>query len=135
LGENFFSYWSLQDVFSWHGRFEEAAAAGEMALALSGRHAWAMSSQAMVYSRWGKIDKAKAIYAELVERATERFVQPSMLAIAASASGELDKAVVHARESYEMRDSFLIAGKHFPNFGLLREDHRFCEILARMDFK
>lgn len=135
LGENFFSYWSLQDVFHWHGRFEEAAAAGEMALALSGRHGWAMSSQAMIYSRWGKIDKAKAIYAELVERAAERYVQPSMLAIAASASGELDKAVVPARESYEMRDSFLIAGKHFPNFGLLREDHRFREILARMDLR
>jgi len=132
LEESFIAYWGLQFSLHWDGQFEEAAAAGEMALALSGRHAFALGGLAVTYADWGKTAEAKAIYAELVARAVHEYIQPSALALAASATGEQDKALAHAREAYEIRDPVLQQGRHLPNFARLREDPRFQEILARM---
>jgi integrase len=42
--------WSLQCALHWNRQFEEAAAAGDMALALSGRHLFAMSEQVTIFA-------------------------------------------------------------------------------------
>jgi len=135
LEESFLTYWVLQQALHADRQFEEAVAVGETALALSGRHALAMSSQAMIFADWGKTSAAQALYAELVARASQAYGQPSHLAIAASAAGELDKAVAHASEAFEIRDPMLIAAKYWPVFVRLREDPRFDEILVRMGWK
>jgi TolB-like protein len=135
LQESYFAYWALECALHWDRQFKEAAAAGDMALALSGRHVYAMAMQASVFADWGKIVEAKAIYAEMVARAAHEYIAPSYLAMAASAAGELDKAVTHAREAFEIRDPWLIVAKHWPNFARLREDPRFQEILVRMGLK
>jgi eukaryotic-like serine/threonine-protein kinase len=132
LEESFFTYWSSQAAFHANRHFEEAVAAGETALALSGRHAFAMSAQAMIFANWGKDSAAQALYAELVARAAQGYVQPSQLAITASAAGEREKAIAHAREAFEIRDPMLFTARYWPDFGRLREDPRFHEILARM---
>ena len=49
----------------------------------------------------------------------------------ATGAGDLDKAMEHAREAFEIHDPFLIVGKCIP-FAGLREDPRFHEILVRM---
>jgi len=36
------------------GRFEEAIRVGELALAMSGRHTWAMANLAVTFANWGK---------------------------------------------------------------------------------
>ena len=59
-------------------------------------------------------------------------MQPFPFAMAALAAGELDKAMEHTREAFEIHDPFLILGKCHPFAGRLREDPRFHEILARM---
>jgi tetratricopeptide (TPR) repeat protein len=135
LEESFFTYWASQHALHADRQFEEAVAAGEMALALSGRHAFAMSAQAMIFADWGKTSAAQALYAELVARAAQGYVPPSHLAIAASAAGEPDKAVAHAREAIEIRDPMLVTAKYWPDFTGLRQDARFDEILVRMGWK
>ena len=132
LEESFFAYWSLQGAFHSDQQFAKAAEAGEVALALSGRHVFALAAQAVIYADWGKSAEAKAIYAELVARAAQGYILPTHMAMAASAAGESDKAAVHAREAFEVRDPFLVVGRHWPNFVRLREEPRFIEILARM---
>jgi len=77
LEESFYAYWGLQFSLHWDRQFEKAAAAGEMALALSGRHAFALGGLAVTYTDWGKIAEAKAIYAELLARAVHEYIQPS----------------------------------------------------------
>lgn len=131
----FFAHWALQTALHWNGQFEEAAAAADAAIALSGRGVYALSGLAMVFAGWGKIAEAKAIYAELVARAAREYILPSHLAIAAAAAGESDKAVAHAREAYEIRDPWLTFGRVWPDFATLRKDPRFDEILVRMDLK
>ena len=132
LEESFFTYWALQHAFHADQQFAKAVGAGEMALALSGRHPFAMSAQAMIFAHWGKVVEAKALYAELVARLAGGYVQPTHLAIAASAAGELDLAVEYARQAFEIRDPMLMIARHWPDFGRLREDPRFQEVLARM---
>ena len=53
LEESFFAYWCLQGVLYSDQQFAKAAEAGEMALALSGRHAFALGPQAMIFANWG----------------------------------------------------------------------------------
>lgn len=132
LEESFFTYWALQHAFHADRQFEKAAAAGEMALAVSGRHPFAMSAQAIIFADAGKVAEARAIYAELVARKAATYIPPSHLAIAASAAGESDMAFMHAREAYEIRDPMLIAARHWPDCRRLREDARFNEIFSSM---
>jgi tetratricopeptide (TPR) repeat protein len=135
LEESFFAYWSLQGAFYSDRQFAKAAEAGELALALSGRHVFALGPQAVIFADWGKLAEAKAIYAELVARAAQGYILPTHMAMAASAAGELDKAMAHAREAFEVRDPVLVVGRRWPTFVRLREDPRFTEILGRMGLK
>ena len=135
LENSFFSHWVLQDALHRDGQFEKAVAAGEMALALSGRHAFAMSAQAMTFADWGKAGAAQALYAELVARASQGYVQPSQMAIAASAAGETEKAIAHLREAFKIRDPMIITVRYWPDFERLRQDSRFDEILVQMGLK
>ena len=132
LEESFFTYWCLQCTLHWHGQFEKAAEAGEMALAVSGRHPFAMAALAMTYADWGKTADAQALYTELSARAARAYVQPSVLAETAAAAGELEKALAHATKAYEVRDPYMILAKHWPDFARLREDPRFKDIIVVM---
>jgi hypothetical protein len=38
------------------------------------------------------------------------------MAMAASAAGEIDKAIAHARQAYEIRDPMLALVNHWPDF-------------------
>ena len=135
LEESFFTYWAMQHAFHADGQLDKAAATGEMALAISGRHPFAVSAQAMIFAEAGKIVEAKSLNAELVARSASSYIQPSHLAIAASALGEMDKAIQHAREAFEIRDPMLILARYWPDFARLRDDPRFDEILAQMRLK
>ncbi len=135
LEESFFTYWALQHAFYSDRQFERAAAAGDIALALSGRHPFAMSAQAMIFADWGKTVEANAVYAELKARAASHYIQPSHLAIAASAAGDKDAALGYFREAFEIRDSMLMMAKHWPHFSRLREEPRFNETLVRLGLK
>jgi eukaryotic-like serine/threonine-protein kinase len=130
LEESFSVYFVSQNAFHLDRQFDKAAAAGEMALALSGRHAFALSTQALIYADWGKIADAQAMYAELVSRAARGYIPPIRMAIAACAAGELDSAVAHVREAFEVRDPWVIGVKYCPDYARLRNDPRFNEIVA-----
>jgi len=136
LEESFVSYFALSMACRIDRQFEEALAAGEMALALSGRHVLAMATQSMIFADWGRNSAAQAIYQELVARARQGYVQPTALAISACAAGDSDKAFEHLREAYEIRDPGLAAGawRNVHCVGLSK-DPRCEEILVRMGLK
>jgi serine/threonine protein kinase/tetratricopeptide (TPR) repeat protein len=132
LGQSFITYHWLANVFLYHGEFEKALAAGDMALALSGRHVWPMGLLAVTYAASGKTAEARAAYAELLARAAVGYVQPFFFALAALAAGEADKAVELLREAKEIRDPMLIIGNYYyySPYVPLHRDPRVAEILA-----
>ena len=121
-------------VFGWvlyvSERFAESVAAAESALAISGRHPWAMAALAQGLGGWGKRADAEAVYGELMCRARRSYVPPSTLTLTALAAGMQDEAIRHAREAFEIRDpmSQVWFLSIWPPGAQLRADPRFAEI-------
>lgn len=63
--ESFLARWCHHMALHLSLRFEEAVAAGELALAMSGRHAWAMASLAVNFADWDKVADSEALYADV----------------------------------------------------------------------
>jgi TolB-like protein/Flp pilus assembly protein TadD len=87
-----------------NGLFEESVTTAELALAMSGRHSWAMAFLAVTLADWGKATDAEAIYDEMSARARRQYMPPAALAIAAAGAARQDDAVRHTREAFEIRD-------------------------------
>ena len=128
--ESFLARWFYQAALYCSRRFEEALVAGEVALAMSGRHPWAMIGLAITFADLGKPSDAEAIYAELMARARQSYVSPSALALTAAAAGIEDEAIRHAREAFEIRDptSLFLFSKIAPASPRLRAYPRFHEM-------
>jgi tetratricopeptide (TPR) repeat protein len=132
--ESFLANWALQVALLTSGQFEASVAAGESALAMSGRHPWCMASLAMALADWGKTSEAEALYFEMQARARREYVAPTLLAIAASAAAREDEVIRYAREAYEIRDPSFTTffSRYFFLSPRLYRDPRFREIIAQM---
>jgi serine/threonine-protein kinase len=133
--DSFLARWTLHGALHGSGRFEEAVAVGEISLTMSGRHAWAMAALASTFAEWGKPADAGAVYAELRARAQRYYVQPTQLAIAASAAGMQDEAIRQVRKAFEIRDpsrnQLGLAQKLWPFRARLYTDPRVREIVLK----
>ena len=131
--DSYVAWWILMKALGHAGQYEAAVAAAERALAMSGRHVWALSSLASIYGAWGKADDARRIVAEAEDRATREYMQPAMLAHAAAAAGDMEKAIRYAeRAEAEPDPLFVIMARLWPEYGLLRQDPRFKAIVDRL---
>jgi TolB-like protein/Flp pilus assembly protein TadD len=130
--ESYLAQMVLQSVLHLSGHLEESVAAGELALAMSGRQSWAMAYLAVTFADWGKLEDADAVYCEMLARARRQYVAPAPLAVAASAAAREDESIHHAREAFAFRDphcQFLFS-RHVPYSARLYAYPRFCEITA-----
>jgi adenylate cyclase len=132
--EDYLARITLQESLRLSGEFEESSAAGQLAMAMSGRHPWAMAWYALTFADWGRLVCAEAVYCEMAARAWHQYVSPVMLAIAASGAAREDDAVSHAREAFEIHDphcQFLFS-RYFPATARLYTYRGFRGIIARM---
>src|SRR5262249_30127988 len=112
---------------------EEAAVAAERALAISGRHSWALTTLVTIYVAWDKPDKALAVYRELEARSAREYIQPAMLAGAAAALREGDRAGAFVQQALDEKDPlFVMLARTWPDYGPLRKDSRFLEIVSQL---
>jgi len=131
--DSYLAHWSQQCVLYLSGRFEEAAAEGEVALSMSGRHCWAMWTLALTCADSGKPEDAGALYAEMLARARRQYVPPVPLAIAAAAAGMEAQAVIHAEEAFEIHDPHcqFFFSRYFHATERLYAYRGFREVIAR----
>lgn len=101
---SYIAHFALQEALRLTGELAESIGIGQLALTMSGRHAWAMICCALTFADWGKSAAADAVYCEMLARARYQYVAPGALAIAASAAAKEDDAVCHARAAVETRD-------------------------------
>jgi TolB-like protein/Tfp pilus assembly protein PilF len=132
--DNYFARISLQESLRLSGEFEESSAAGQLAMAMSGRHPWAMTWHALTFADWGRLASADAVYCEMATRAWHQYVSPAMLAIAASGAAREDDAVSHAREAIEIHDPHcqFFFSRYFPASARLYTYRGFREVIALM---
>jgi TolB-like protein/Tfp pilus assembly protein PilF len=132
--ENYLARITLQGSLWVSGEFEESLAIGELALAMSGRHAWPMMLRALALADWGRGADADAVYCEMLARGRHQYVPPGALAVAASAAAREEDAVRHANEAFESRDPHcqLWWSKYFPTSTRLYAYLGFREIVALM---
>ena len=84
--ESYYARWVLQNTYHWGCRFAESVATGDAALAISGRHSWALASLATTYADWGKSSQVRAVHDELMARTAREYVAPTVLAWSAVVS-------------------------------------------------
>jgi len=132
--ESYIAHVALQEALRLGGDLEEAIVIGQIALAMSGRHAMAMMSRSLAFADWGKSAEADAVYCEMLARARHQYVAPGALAIAASAAARENDAVSHAREALETRDPTcqFVWSRYFPASARLYAYAGFREIIALM---
>ena len=97
--------WAMVWVLSALGRDDEAIAASNDALALSGRHPRILSELAAIHARRGERDAVRGILGELKERASKGFVEHSVLGAVHACLGEMPEArrlVALGIEQHEM---------------------------------
>ena len=105
--ESFFAHYILQSNYTLAGRYPEAVAAGHAALAVSGRHPFAMLTMGTTYARWGKRTEARALHDELMKRAESKWVSPGARACTAATAGLTDEVVTLITRAIQERDPFL----------------------------
>ena len=129
---NYLARFTLHDALHHQGRFEESVATAEVALAMSGRHVFAMAGLAVTYADWNRPTEARALYGELSSRAAREYISPLFLAVCASAAGECEQAFRFVQRAYEIKDpSVQVFGKYWKCSSRLREDPRCRELVAK----
>jgi tetratricopeptide (TPR) repeat protein len=109
-------------VLHWAGKFQEAETSFNNALALSGRHSYALGFLAINYIDWGKKERALELYEELVSKSAQKFIHPSLIAMVAAALEKKDEASKYIELAFDEHDPLLhIAAKCFPDAKALRE--------------
>jgi tetratricopeptide (TPR) repeat protein len=124
----------LGNACHWSGRFDEAVHAYERLLSMSGRHPWALVGLAAAYATMGRDAEAKGLHAELLAQRGNRYVQPTMLAMSASAAGDHEAAIGFCRQCVPERDAlFGIFKQLFVDLDGVRADPRFEGIVSQFD--
>jgi TolB-like protein/Flp pilus assembly protein TadD len=134
--ESYLARFALAEVLRVTGKFEESAATSELALAISGRHAWAIVFLALALADWGKPAEADALYVEMLARARRQYMPPAALAVVAAAAAREDDAIQHARDAFKIRDPecLFVLSEHGRIATRLYEYPRFRDLLAEMGF-
>ena len=131
--KSYLALWSLSVALEYDSQHEEAFSTLEQALAISGRHGWALMTLASNYAAWGKPDKARAVFQELEARSAREYIQPAMLAAAAASMGEIDRSIKFARQALDDRDPmFVLLARSWPDYNNVRSDSRFQEIVRQL---
>ncbi|MDP6606300.1 MAG: protein kinase [Dehalococcoidia bacterium] len=131
--ESYVAWWTLQMCFLWDSRFAESVPSGETALAISGRHSYALVTLLFTYAEWGKPAEARALYDELQARAGREHLPPSALASAAASVGDLDDVLPLVERAYADRDTYLLFAPRMALAGAFLAVPGVRDVIRRFD--
>ena len=104
---NFTAHWVHMSALAHAGRDDEALAAAEPALAMSGRHPMILTTMAAIDSDRGEHEKTEAIRRELADRATSGFIGNGARACVAAAAGHWPEARKFLKLATDEHDPFV----------------------------
>jgi serine/threonine-protein kinase len=125
----FTGHWVLVWAYSAAGRDEEALAAAERALLMSGRNPRVLTEVAAIHARNGRKAAAEGIYLELTSRAKSGYIGFAEQGCAAASAGLMDDALTLVARAKEMRDPYLLFPAS-PAWRAFKADPRGQKMLA-----
>jgi serine/threonine protein kinase/Tfp pilus assembly protein PilF len=126
------AYDCLGSAYLAQGRCDQAIAAFQSAVSLSGGDPARRVGLARAYALAGKKAEARNVLDELGQRAKSTYVPPYYLAILHAALGENEQAITWLEKAYRERDTYLPYLKVDEALDPLRPDPRFQELLRRV---
>ncbi|MEO8623718.1 MAG: protein kinase [bacterium] len=124
-------YYFLGLALQQDGRAEEAVQALDSAAVLSGTGE-ILAALASALASAGELSRARAILAQLSERATEHYESPVLLAMIEVALGEPQRALAHLEEARAQRSADLMWLAVRPAFDPLRAEPDFVGLLESL---
>lgn len=122
-------------AYAQEARYEEALAAFEKAIEVTGGLPWAAEQIGYVYALLGERDKAERVLQQSLVLRKQKYVPSSGLAMIYFGLGEREKAFEWLEQAYEERDAALSWSKVLPELDSARSDPRFQDLLCRLGQK
>ncbi|HWA58372.1 MAG TPA: protein kinase [Gemmatimonadales bacterium] len=127
------AWWHLSRILGRSGDHPGAVQAGETALALFPQFSWAAATLVAEYGRVGDRPTAERLYAAMTARAAEGYVQPTMLATAATGCGRLEEGLALLTRAVEEHDGVAATMlKSMPELEPLRRLPGYRHLLQRI---
>jgi tetratricopeptide (TPR) repeat protein len=118
------------------GMPEEAMTEFENEAKISGdEDAFLKTNMGQIYAMIGRIDEARQILNELLERAQSENIPKTLISQLYFTLGEEDKGFEFLDKAYEEHDEYLIFVKISPGFDTVRSDPRFIALLKKMNLE
>ncbi len=128
-----FPLWSLGYAQLHTGALGEAIATLERGVEATRReHFFQLALLGSALAAAGRTGEARAILAELREKASRLYVPPFDLAVLLTALGESNEALAMLERAYEERNALLWYRLHMPNFDSLTREPRYRKIADRL---
>jgi serine/threonine-protein kinase len=132
---NFFgAHWLMSASLNLQGKFEEAIASNQQALALGGG-SHVLAGRGSVFARWGKRDEALKVIDELKELMKRTYVPAYQIAMVYAYLGDKDPAFEWLEKAYRERNGTLAFLQTDHAMDNLRGDPRLTDLLYRIGFK
>ena len=128
------SHWALAWASLELSNFELAIAELNLAVELSGRATVYVALLAEAHAVAGNRDEARRMLEQLLENSTQEYVTPYMIGRIYAALDQKDEAFRWLEAAYRERAAWMPFLKVDPRMDVLRSDHRFEELLRRMNF-
>jgi serine/threonine-protein kinase len=126
------AYWSLGIVQEQLGDLDESAAAFQRAVLLSPRTPRLIGALGRALALAGRTDEAVDARSALQQRAADRYVSPLDFAWIELGLGDVDAALGCLERAFDERAFDLINAHADPRFDVVRSDHRFVALAARL---
>jgi TolB-like protein/Flp pilus assembly protein TadD len=127
-----FAHWIVGLALAQQGKMDEAIAALNQAVLLTGGGLTHEAHLGYAYALAGKREEAGQIIADLQEIAKERYVSAYYFAIIYLGLDEREQIFHWLKRAFEERSGFLAFIKVEPMFDPLRSDETFLDLLGRM---
>jgi len=115
------------------GRHEEAIAAAEKSVTMSGKVSHTLGRLGCALANAGRIEAAEAVLSEMKEIRTHRHVSPYHQALVCCAINKKTEALDLLEQAFETRDAKILWIGVDPEVDLLREEPRFTALLRKLN--
>jgi serine/threonine-protein kinase len=128
--DSFFARFQLMRALATAGSLDRALDMAPTLLMDSGRHVWALGLLAWIHARMGRVELARACYAEMEGRSGHEFVSRTWLASAACSAERYEEAIVWIDRAIEEGDPMIFWPRRNPFWDPIRSHPKLAAATA-----